>query len=102
MSSLCPPPSAVTTLPVRPCSGSAGWEWSSWPSAGWITTLASSICVSSTSVTDTFQLMVSPKSKNAPVGGSSKRTSGRVLPTVIGTVVVPVLPCGSVTVSRAL
>ncbi len=56
---------------------------------------------SSASVTDTSHVMSSPNSKNEPVGGSPKSTSGRVLPTVIGTVAVPTLPAGSVTVRRA-
>jgi hypothetical protein len=37
-----------------------------------------------------------------PFAGPLNRTCGRVLPTVIGSTVVPVLPAGSVTVSRAL
>ena len=50
---------------------------------------------SSGSVTATFHERLSPKSKNEPFGGSENCTVGRVLPTVIGTVVVPVLPSGS-------
>lgn len=89
-------------VPVSPESGVVGCACSSWPSAGWITTSSPLTVPSSASVTETSQDRSSPKSKKEPFGGSPKSSSGRVLPTVIGTVVVPSLPAGSVTVSRAL
>ena len=89
-------------VPVKPVSGVVGWACSSCPRAGWMMTSDAETAPSSGSVTATFHERLSPKSKNEPFGGSENCTVGRVLPTVIGTVVVPVWPSGSRTVRRAL
>src|SRR6478735_10048056 len=86
------PPTLVTVLPVKPREATSGWAWSSWPSAGCTSTACGSTVSSSGSATSTFQLISSPKSKNAPSGGVASSTTGRVLPTVIGLAVTVEVP----------
>ena len=57
---------------------------------------------SSTSVTVTVYLMVSPNSKKPPLSGSCRSTTGVVLPATMSMLVVPVLPLAAVTVSFAV
>ncbi len=65
-------------------------------------TLAQSTVPSSGSVTVTRNGIASPKSWMLPSAGRSIRTVGAVLPTVIRTDAVAVLPVGSVTFSVAV
>ena len=89
------------TVPLVPRCSTVGWVCESWPSAGCMITSLALIVPSSGSVTDTDHGIVSPQSTKPPLTGPVISTAGLVLPTVTGMTVVPSLPAGSATVSRA-
>ena len=92
----------VTVLPVKPREATSGWAWSSWPSAGFTPRRPRVDRLSSGSVTVHVPVASVAALDEAAVGPGLELDHGLRVADRDGSVVVPVLSAGSVTVSRAL